>query len=151
MTETSVQRWDTDRNLALLGYGLLFVAIFFAGITALVAVVLAYAVRDRAGPGVRSHLDGQIRIFWVGLVLTMLAVGTGVAGIVTLVGGAIAQGSDLDMSDFLTTGGFGMATAILVAASAVLWILTALWALITPAIGFIRLATAPSGGVTPGA
>ena len=32
---------DVDRNLALLGYGLLFFAIFFAGVPALIAVAIA--------------------------------------------------------------------------------------------------------------
>ena len=38
---------EVDRNLALLDYGLLFFAIFFAGLPALVAVAIAYAREGR--------------------------------------------------------------------------------------------------------
>ena len=41
-------RTEAERNLALLAYGLLGVSVFFAGITALVAVIIAYTLHDAA-------------------------------------------------------------------------------------------------------
>lgn len=60
-------------DLATLNYVLLILG-FFTGITALIAVVLAYARRASVGGHVRRHLDWQIRIFWHG-VLALLAIG----------------------------------------------------------------------------
>ena len=61
------------RDLASLNYVLLVLG-FLAGITALVAAVLAYWRRTRSFGIARSHLDWQIRIFWRG-VLAFLAIG----------------------------------------------------------------------------
>ena len=56
-------RADDGRSLATVTYAL-FIAAFFTGITAPVAVVIAYLKRGHASALVRSHLDWQIRIFW---------------------------------------------------------------------------------------
>ena len=61
-----------DRNLALVAYGLLFFAVFFAGAPALVAVAIAYARRQHGDPAVRSHFRFQIFVFWVGFALTAI-------------------------------------------------------------------------------
>ena len=50
----SPESQDVDRNLALLAYGLLFFAIFFAGVPALVAVAIAYSRRREAAPRRRT-------------------------------------------------------------------------------------------------
>ena len=60
-----------DQDAARLVYVLYFVG-FFLPICALAGVILAYVKRDDAGPLARSHLDFQIRSFWIGL-LWMLA------------------------------------------------------------------------------
>ena len=75
---------ETARNLALVNYGLLFAAIFFAGVPALIAVIIAYVQRDEAPARIRSHHDYQIRIFWVAFALTLAA---GVAFLTALVSG----------------------------------------------------------------
>lgn len=41
-------RTEAERNLALVAYGMLGFSVFFAGITALVAVIIAYALHDAA-------------------------------------------------------------------------------------------------------
>ena len=53
-------RTEAERNLALLGYGLLGVSVFFAGVTALVAVIVAYALHDAATETLSSHFRFQI-------------------------------------------------------------------------------------------
>ena len=63
-----------DTGLAMLGYFLLFFTIFFAGVPAFIAVILAYARKGEAAPVTRSHLRYQIRIFWWCFWLTLLAV-----------------------------------------------------------------------------
>jgi uncharacterized membrane protein len=73
MTETpAVQTTGLDRNLALVNYGLLFASVFFAGVPALIAVVLAYTQRDQAANAIRSHYNFQIRIFWIAFALTLV-------------------------------------------------------------------------------
>ena len=46
---TTRESADVDRNLGLLAYGLLFFAIFFAGVPALIAVAIAYSRSRDAG------------------------------------------------------------------------------------------------------
>ena len=64
---------EVDRNLALLAYGLLFVGVFCAGLSALAALAIAYARRRQAGALVASHHRFQIFIFWVGFVPALLS------------------------------------------------------------------------------
>jgi len=63
-----------DRGLAFLGYGLLLVSPFLAGMSGLVGVVLAYVRRGGAAPLERSHYNFQIRIFWITVAIFALAV-----------------------------------------------------------------------------
>src|ERR1700739_869782 len=75
---------DVDRNLALLGYGLLFFAIFFAGVPALIAVAIAYGRVKDTGCTLRSHHKFQIYIFWVGFALTALAALSGLGAVTSI-------------------------------------------------------------------
>ena len=55
------------RTLTAVVYGLQGLA-FFAGITALIAVIINYVKRDEvAGSWLESHFRWQIRTFWFGL------------------------------------------------------------------------------------
>lgn len=65
------------RGMVFLGYCLLLGALPTFGSSALIALVLAYARRDGATPLIRSHHRFQIRIFWVGLALTVAAIALG--------------------------------------------------------------------------
>ncbi len=56
---------EAGRGSALVVYGLYLLSIPSFAIFALVGVILAYAARDGAGPLARSHLDDQIRVWWV--------------------------------------------------------------------------------------
>lgn len=78
---------EAARNLALVTYGLLFASIFFTGIPALIAVIIAYSQRDEAPQvAIRSHHDFQIKIFWVAFALTMAAGACGLGALISGVG-----------------------------------------------------------------
>jgi uncharacterized membrane protein len=138
---------ETARNIALVNYGLLFAAVFFAGVPALIAVIIAYAQRDEATPTLRSHHNFQIRIFWVAFALTLAAGICFLAAIVNGVGALLeftrVNGWDsfdsiqIDLSRLSIDG-----TIVgLVVASIVLTFLGAVWLIAAPAFGFIRLAS----------
>jgi uncharacterized membrane protein len=136
---------DADRNLALLAYGLLFVAIFFAGLPALVAVAIAYSRRNASAPPVRGHFRRQIMIFWVGFFLTLLAALSGLAAIVILLAEVLfgfAGGGGLSTTMF-NHAHFGLMTTCIIAAGALVF-LTGLWFMVTSAYGFIMLASRQS-------
>jgi uncharacterized membrane protein len=138
---------DADRNLALLAYGLLFVAIFFAGLPALIAVAIAYSRRSQTAPPVRGHFRRQIFIFWVGFALTLLAALSGLAAVVIFLAEVflgIADGNwgGLNTTVFSHTHLGLMMTCIVVAG--LLVVATGLWFMTTSAYGFIRLASRQS-------
>ena len=133
---------EVDRNLALLDYGLLFFAIFFAGLPALVAVAIAYSRRNASAPPVRGHFRRQIMIFWVGFSLTLLAALSGLAAIVILLAEVLfgfAGGGGLSTTMF-NHAHFGLMTTCIIAAG-VLVFLTGIWFIVTSAYGFIMLAS----------
>src|ERR1700761_3083235 len=77
---------DVDRNLALLAYGLLFFAVFFAGLPALIAVAIACAKRREVQSFIAGHHRFQIFIFWVGFAMTLLAALSAFAGMAWMMG-----------------------------------------------------------------
>jgi uncharacterized membrane protein len=93
---------DTDRNLALLAYGLLAIAVFFAGLPALVAAMIAYSQRRDAPPAIAAHYAFQIRIFWVAFAFSLIASTCGIAFLITGIG---------DLMTFLADGGWDRMTA----------------------------------------
>ncbi|MDO8378100.1 MAG: hypothetical protein V4597_09450 [Pseudomonadota bacterium] len=145
---------EAARNLALINYGLLFASIFFAGVPALIAVIIAYSQRDEAPPSIRSHHDFQIKIFWVAFALTMAAGACGLGALISGVGELMeftrVNGWDgfstinIDLSRLAIDGRI---VALLVAA-VVLSLLAGVWLIAAPAIGFIRLVSARGIGLT---
>ena len=145
---------EAARNLALVNYGLLFSAIFFAGIPALIAVIIAYSQRDEAPLAIRSHHDFQIKIFWVAFALTMAAGACGLGALISGIGELMeftrVNGWDgfstinIDLSRMVIDGRI---VSLLVAA-VVLSLLAGLWLIAAPAIGFIRLVSARGIGLT---
>ncbi|HYE46435.1 MAG TPA: hypothetical protein VEA44_11760 [Caulobacter sp.] len=142
-TDVETGRFDNERLLGLINYGLLFSSIFFAGVPALVAVILAYIQRPTVGPVMREHYRFQIWIFWIGVLL-------GAVGGVSLTWAildVIAQGAgghlgpegwvlaDFDVSDVHATG--RMIALFVISGLA----LTAMfvWMLAMPVVGFVRL------------
>ena len=148
-------RTEAERNLALLGYGLLGVSVFFAGITALVAVIIAYTLHDAATEELSRHFRFQTRIFWVGVLLVAIFVVTGVSSGLLLLRDVIGshgrwQGVDLhrefveQVREFRYNSlAFGM-----LAASSLSAVLGVLWMFVAPTIGFIRLASSKHIGQT---
>lgn len=143
-------RTEAERNLALLGYGLLGVSVFFAGITALVAVIIAYTLHDAANETLSSHFRFQIRIFWIGFGCVALAVVAGVVAAVGSLGALLHQAPPTDMVRSLDLwgrtidlSGLRITPLVIVAASVAVGsaLLGALWTILAPAIGFIRLAS----------
>ncbi len=62
-----------SRALAFLAYGLLLLGFVTAGTTALIGLILAYALRDGAPPLTRTHYRFQIRLFWIEAALIVAA------------------------------------------------------------------------------
>jgi len=149
MTETSAGagRGDVDSNLALLNYGLLFVSIIFAGMPGLVAVVIAYSQRDVANLAIRSHYNFQIRIFWVALILTVIAALAALGAMAVGLGQLIDTGfhGDWDAWDSIAFDGSDVrvdpAVIALLGVTALASLAAAVWLLVAPLVGFIRLAT----------
>ena len=150
-------RTEAERNLALLAYGLLGISMFFAGITALVAVIIAYALQSAATEELSRHFRFQVRIFWIGLACVVL---TALAGVMAALGAAgnllhAAPPSDLvrtielfghqmDLSQLRITP-LVITAAAVSAGSAILGML---WMVLASAGGFIRLATSRHMGET---
>jgi uncharacterized membrane protein len=143
---------DIDSNLALLGYALLFFSIFFAGMPGLVAAVIAYAQRDATNPSIRSHYNFQIRIFWVAVVLSLIAAVTAVAAAAISVGHFVEMGVQggwdaWDGISFSTSNiHIDPAVVVLLGITALTALAAALWLMLAPLVGFIRLATQRSMG-----
>ena len=136
---------DVDRNLGLLAYGLLFFAIFFAGVPALIAVAIAYSRSKDAGCTVRSHHRFQIFIFWVGFALTALAALSGLGAVLTILILLVTSAMHTRLNGLEVVSypaiRFSGAVAAFSVATVTLGVLTALWLLITSSYGFIQLAT----------
>jgi len=159
MTDTAVTpatvepgHGDVDSNLALLNYALLFFSIFFAGMPGLVAAVIAYAQRDAGNPAIRSHYNFQIRIFWVALALSLVAAICAVAAAAISVGHLVEMGAQggWDAWDGISFSASDIhvdpPVIVLLAITALAALATALWLMVAPLVGFIRLATQRSMG-----
>ena len=136
---------DVDRNLALLAYGLLFFAVFFAGLPALIAVAIAYAKRRDVQPFIAGHHRFQIFIFWVGFALTLLAALSAFAGMAWMMAQVVLaavhsrwNGWDTVVLPQMRVDGL---TFAMFGAAAVLGVITGLWLFVTSAYGFSRLAS----------
>ncbi len=143
---------EVDRNLAMLAYGLLFFAIFFAGLPALVAVAIAYSRRGASPPPLRGHFRRQIFIFWVGLGLTLLAALSALAALLVLLGELIrgGVGGHWDSLDTVVFSQLHIGVMMACAAAAgLLVVLTGAWFMASSAYGFIRLASRRSISQTP--
>jgi len=66
------------RPMAYAAYFLLLAALPTFGFGALLGLIIAYARKDGATPLIRSHHLFQIRLFWIGVALTVAALALGV-------------------------------------------------------------------------
>jgi uncharacterized membrane protein len=155
-TNTTLQRIGADRGIALFNYALLFASVFLMGLTGLAAVIVAYATRAQASPGVRRHLNAQIGIFWTAVLLTLVAVVLAVVAVVLLITDVwrASPGPEADPDVWKTvTTHFSLVSkdpwlAATALGAAITGVATLLFALVAPAIGFVRLATSNPKGVT---
>jgi uncharacterized membrane protein len=105
MSVSSTIQAEPGRGAAFLVYALYLLSIPSAAILALVGVIVALASRDNAGPLARSHLNDQVRVwfiaFWwaiglailcvIGAVLTFILIGipilwlAGVLGLIVMI------------------------------------------------------------------
>ncbi|MDB5429655.1 MAG: hypothetical protein JWP35_771 [Caulobacter sp.] len=144
-TQSSPPYSETDRNLALVAYGLLGIAIFFAGLPALVAAVIAYSQRRAVHASIAQHHAFQIRIFWVAFIMSLIAT-------LSLIGAAITGIGDLIA--FLNEGGWDRMTGgtvtmaqmrvdavplTLLGITTVLTVLAGIWLIAASAFGALRL------------
>ncbi len=150
LTDVDNRRFDSDRAMGLIGYGLLFSAIFFVGVPGIVAVILAYTQRGAATPQVRDHYRFQIQIFWIGFLLGLIA---GICGLwaVLDVAGDVWRDGDLQGDVQIEELDLNARVIGLFAVSGVSLLLMTLWSLAAPAVGFIRLATTPRPGTAESA
>ncbi len=84
--ETTSDARTNGAPAAFVGYALLSVSVFAAGVPALAAVVLAYVKRASSPNLVRSHFNRQIVIFWIATALVGIAVAMGAATVVVTAG-----------------------------------------------------------------
>lgn len=63
---------EGETTMAMAIYILYFIG-FFTGLTALIAVVLAHVYRGEGTPWLDTHYTFQIRTFWIGLLVLIIA------------------------------------------------------------------------------
>ena len=148
-----------DRVLSGLVYVLLFAAPFFAGITALIGVVLAYVRRTTADPVARGHYEFQIRSFWIAVALLVLAIAALLlgAGVVFthVFEMALRQGGGWDAWDASFSDGsnahLNLAGLLLAVVGALILGADMLWLLLSAVFGFARLVSGEGVGRARGA
>ncbi len=69
-----------DLTLPIVVYVLYLLALFTCSLSLFLGVVLAYANRDRAGPGAQSHYEFLIRTFWLSIVCAVVGVAACLVG-----------------------------------------------------------------------
>jgi uncharacterized membrane protein len=150
---------ELDRNLAFLGYGLLFFAFFFAGAPALAAVAIAYARRHDAEPLIRSHHAYQIWVFWIGFGFALLMGASGLAAILVAFAavfkvatdGAPSPNVESFFEQIFARAAESHLIPLCLVASLVLFIVAAVWLVGASAYGFVRLASGkPMGQMRDG-
>lgn len=138
---------QSARNLAFINYGLLFASVFFAGVPALIAAIIAYSQQDQAPQTIRSHYRFQIRVFCVAFCLA-LAAGVSFLGVMIRVTSEVFQFTQVPAWDVHDNVKLDLSTVTvdgtliaLLASSALFSALGGLWLVLAPALGFVRLAS----------
>jgi len=134
-----------DRTLAFVVYAMHFVAPFVFGLTALIGVVMAYVRKPEAEPALASHYRFQIRVFWVGFGLSVIAalavmVGLGLVFwelVAAFLSDLPAEPIDAVARDLHVDFPVAAFVALLVAGCA--WVATAFWMIMASVAGALRL------------
>lgn len=137
-----------DRTLAFVVYAMHFVSPFVFGLTSLIGVVIAYVRKADAEPLVRSHYRFQIRSFWIGFGLAMVAA----IGLMTGVGLLFWKLLAAVLADMPTDGwsavsqeldvSFPVAAFVSLIVAGCAWLATAAWMILSSVIGAVRLSSA---------
>lgn len=137
-----------DRTLAFVVYAMHFVSPFVFGLTSLIGVVIAYVRKADAEPLVRSHYRFQIRSFWIGFGLAMIAA----IGLMTGVGLLFWKLLAAVLADMPTDGwsavsqeldvSFPVAAFASLIVAGCAWLATAAWMILSSVVGAVRLSSA---------
>lgn len=134
-----------DRNLAFVVYGLLFASPFVFGLTALIAVVIAYVRKREAEPVVATHYRYQIRTFWVAFAFSMIAavalmVGVGflIVDLIRLILSNVPQDA-WEAVALQVEPRFPVVTFVGLIVFLCAYVASSLWAIVASIIGAIRL------------
>jgi len=71
MNEVSAERTGSP-DMAKIIYVLYLIGLL-TGITLIIGVVMAYIYKDDSPEWLRTHYDAQIRIFWIGILYSVIA------------------------------------------------------------------------------
>ena len=147
-----------DRTLAFVVYAMHFVAPFVFGLTALIGVVMAYVRKPEAEPMLASHYRFQIRVFWVGFglsVIAALALMVGLAFVFWELAGAFLSDMPTEPIDAVSRDlhvDFPVAAFVALIVAGCAWVATAFWMIIAAVAGALRLAAdRPIGRMEPAA
>jgi hypothetical protein len=88
------------RVLALLNYGLLFFAFFFAGVPAVIAVALDYSQQVKVTQSLRDHYRFPIGLFWGSFLIALPAGILGLSGFFLALGEVLVAGGQRALSGF---------------------------------------------------
>ena len=146
-----------DRTLAFVVYAMHFVAPFVFGLTALIGVVMAYVRKPEAEPILASHYRFQIRVFWVGFGLSVVAalavmIGLGLVFwelVAAFLSDMPAEPLDAVARDLHVDFPVAAFVALLIASAA--WVATAFWMIMASVAGALRLSTDRAMGRIGGA
>ena len=144
------------RSIAYINYALLLAAIFFAGVPAIAAAVIAYSRRDEADEPIASHYGFQIRIFWVAFTLAMCAAASFVGAMIKIAaemfevtrieGWGAPDVVQVDLSHLTVDAPLAALLGLTVLLAAV----GGLWLIFAPALGLIKLASGRGMGHSAG-
>jgi len=134
-----------DRTLAFVVYAMLFLAPFVFGLTALIGVAIAYVRRPEAERLVASHYRFQVRVFWVGFalsVLAALAIMIGMGMIFWELAAAFLSNMPTDPAEAVTRNldvDLPVAAFVSLIVAGCAWVATAFWMIIASVAGALRL------------
>ena len=134
-----------DRTLAFVVYAMHFVAPFVFGLTALIGVVMAYVRKPEAEPVLASHYRFQIRAFWVGFglsVIAALAIMVGLGLIFWELAGAFLSDMPADAMDAVSRDldvDLPVAAFVSLIVAGCAWVATAFWMIVASVAGALRL------------
>lgn len=84
MVESTNNQNPSALEPAKINYFLMLASVFF-GVTALIAVIVAYVYRQDSPAWIKAHFDFQIRTFWIGCLYFILGLLTTFLGIGVLI------------------------------------------------------------------